>query len=125
MIDLESLEILCTCFGKGRENDFAIFKRSKLEVSQNSEMLADKGYQGIAKYIEKSFIPVKKPRKGELSQTQRQYNRELAKVRIKIEHVFARLKRFRILSERYRNRRKRFGLRFNLIACLYNLELQH
>jgi len=27
------------------------------------------------------------------------------------------------LSERYRNRRKRFGLRFNLIASLYNLEL--
>ncbi|MBT7069454.1 MAG: IS5/IS1182 family transposase, partial [Anaerolineae bacterium] len=30
---------------------------------------------------------------------------------------------FRILSERYRNRRKRFGLRFNLIASLYNFEL--
>ncbi|MDR2382320.1 MAG: IS5/IS1182 family transposase, partial [Prevotellaceae bacterium] len=31
----------------------------------------------------------------------------------------------RILSERYRyrNRRKRFGLRFNLIAAICNLEL--
>nr|MBP8207347.1 IS5/IS1182 family transposase [Acinetobacter sp.] len=27
---------------------------------------------------------------------------------------------FRILSERYRNRRKRFGLRVNLIAGLIN-----
>jgi hypothetical protein len=27
------------------------------------------------------------------------------------------------LSERYRNRRKRFALRFNLIAAIYNLEL--
>jgi hypothetical protein len=27
------------------------------------------------------------------------------------------------LSERYRNRRKRFGLRFNLIAAIYNMEL--
>ncbi|NEQ87781.1 MAG: IS5/IS1182 family transposase, partial [Moorea sp. SIO2I5] len=26
-------------------------------------------------------------------------------------------------SERYRNRRKRFGLRFNLIAAIYNYEL--
>ena len=33
------------------------------------------------------------------------------------------LKIFRILSERYRNRRKRFGLRFNLIAAIYNMEL--
>ncbi|MEG4234701.1 IS5/IS1182 family transposase, partial [Microcoleus sp. Pol11C3] len=28
-----------------------------------------------------------------------------------------------ILSERYRNRRRRFGLRFNLIAGIYNYEL--
>jgi len=33
------------------------------------------------------------------------------------------LKVFRILSERYRNRRKRFPLRFNLIAAIYNFEL--
>ena len=125
VIDLESLQIICTCFGQGRENDFAIFKRSGLEVSENSEILADKRYQGIEKYIEKSFIPVKKPRNGNLTRTQRQYNRELAKIRIKIEHVFAKLKKFRILSERYRNRRKRFGLRFNLIASLYNLGLTH
>ncbi|MBT7070475.1 MAG: IS5/IS1182 family transposase, partial [Anaerolineae bacterium] len=39
------------------------------------------------------------------------------------EHVIGKLKVFRILSERYRNRRKRFGLRFNLIASLYNFEL--
>lgn len=46
-------------------------------------------------------------------------------MRIKIEHAFAKLKKFRILSERYRNRRKRFGLRLNLISSLYNLELAH
>jgi hypothetical protein len=33
------------------------------------------------------------------------------------------VKIFRILAERYRNRRKRFGLRFNLIAALCNAEL--
>jgi hypothetical protein len=40
-----------------------------------------------------------------------------------VEHVNRRLKVFRILGERYRNRRKRFGLRFNLIAALVNIEL--
>jgi hypothetical protein len=29
---------------------------------------------------------------------------------------------FRILAQRYRNRRRRFGLRCNLIAALYNYE---
>jgi hypothetical protein len=37
--------------------------------------------------------------------------------------VFAAVKRFKIVSDRYRNRRKRFGLRFSLIAGIYNFEL--
>jgi hypothetical protein len=49
-----------------------------------------------------------------------EYNRELAKQRIYIEHVIHCLKIFQILGQPYRNRRRRFGLRFNLIAGLYN-----
>lgn len=49
-------------------------------------------------------------------------NTLLARERIVIEHVNRRLKIFRILAERYRNRRRRFGLRCNLIAALYNFE---
>ncbi|BAQ64793.1 mobile element protein [Geminocystis sp. NIES-3709] len=41
-----------------------------------------------------------------------------------IEHVNRKLKIFKILSQRYRNRRKRFGLRFNLIAGIYNYEIK-
>ena len=48
----------------------------------------------------------------------------LSQKRILIENVIRKLKIFRILSERYRNQRKRFGLRFNLIAAIYNLELK-
>ncbi|WP_416375321.1 hypothetical protein [Spiroplasma poulsonii] len=33
------------------------------------------------------------------------------------------LKNLKIITEKYRNRRKRFGLRFNLIASIYNLQL--
>ena len=40
-----------------------------------------------------------------------------------VEHAIRRLKVFRLLGERYRNRRKRFGLRLNLIAALTNLQL--
>ncbi len=42
--------------------------------------------------------------------------------RIAVEHVIALVKRFQILSERYRNRRKRFSLRFSLIAGICNFE---
>ena len=40
------------------------------------------------------------------------------------EHVIGKIKRFKILSCRYRNRRKRFGLRVNLISAIYNFELR-
>ncbi|MGL4824740.1 MAG: IS5/IS1182 family transposase, partial [Alphaproteobacteria bacterium] len=30
---------------------------------------------------------------------------------------------FKIISDRYRNRRRRFALRFNLIAGIYNWEI--
>lgn len=49
---------------------------------------------------------------------------KLSRKRILIENIIRRLKIFHILSERYRNRRKRFGLRFNLIAAIYNMELK-
>ncbi|KAF0849917.1 Transposase DDE domain [Spiroplasma poulsonii] len=44
-------------------------------------------------------------------------------MRIIIENIFVILKKFKIITEKYRNRRKRFGLRFNLIASIYNLQL--
>lgn len=86
-------------------------------------MLADSDYQGLSKLHEKSRTPQKKPRKAELTDEQKRGNRELARRRVVVEHVIRRLKICRILAERYRNRRQRFSLRFNLIAGLYNYEL--
>lgn len=86
--------------------------------------MADKGYQGIKKIHANSQVPQKKPRKGELSEVEKNRNRELARKRVVGEHINRKLKIFKILSDRYRNRRKRFSLRFNLIAGLYNYELR-
>jgi IS5 family transposase len=105
-------------------HDFRLFKASKTALSKTIKCLADKGYQGIQKHHANSQIPKKKPRKGKLSASDKKRNRELAKKRVIGEHVNRKLKVFKILADRYRNRRKRFGLRFNLIAGLYNYELR-
>ena len=70
-----------------------------------------------------SQTPAKKSKLHPLSAEQKRANHKLSKKRILIENIIRKLKIFRILSDRYRNRRKRFGLRFNLIAAIYNLEL--
>ncbi|ARV59158.1 hypothetical protein BZZ01_11400 [Nostocales cyanobacterium HT-58-2] len=79
--------------------------------------------QGIVKLHTHSCIPTKKPRGTDLSTHERLHNRNLAQLRVIGEHINRRLKIFRILKEQYRNRRRRFGLRCNLIAGLLNSEL--
>ena len=123
VIDQANGKIICTAHGKGREHDFRIFKNSKVKLKENIECLGDKGYQGIQKIHKNSRIPQKKTRGGKLSYEDKKRNKELARVRVVGEHVNRKLKVFKILSTTYRNRRKRFSLRFNLIAALYNYEL--
>jgi hypothetical protein len=67
-------------------------------------------------------MPKKRAKKSPLSKEDKRQNRIIAQQRIRIENVIACLKRFKIISDRYRNRRKRFGLRFTLIAAIYNKE---
>lgn len=86
-------------------------------------MLAHKGYLGLGSLDIPYLMPFKASKKQPLVTLQIKINREISKRRIRVEHVIGALKRFRILAERYRNRRKRMGLRFNLIAAIFNMEL--
>jgi hypothetical protein len=58
-----------------------------------------------------------------LTSEDKKNNQRLASERVLNENVIGVLKRFKIIADRYRNRRKRFALRFNLIAGIYNWEL--
>ncbi len=119
----KSHQIICLAHSKGKIHDFKLFKNSRTKFHQSLKVIADKGYQGIAKLHDLSETPIKKSKKKKLTKAQKKYNRELNRLRIAVEHVNRRLKIFKILSYPYRNRRKRFGLRSNLIAGLYNYEL--
>jgi len=123
MVDRTSRQILCAAVGKGREHDFKLFKRSQVHMAPASECLGDRGYQGLQKHHAKSRTPIKKSRCRQLSKADKLHNRALASQRIVCEHVIGKLKGFKILADRYRNRRRRFGLRVHLLASLYNLDL--
>lgn len=123
MVNLRTMEIIATAFGNGSTHDFRLLKESYAGMAQDILCLADTGYLGINKLHANSQIPAKKSKLHPLTPQQKVANRELASQRIFCEHIIGRLKVFHILSDRYRNRRKRFGLRFNLIAAIYNLEL--
>ena len=122
-MDQRTKQILATSFSAGKRHDFKLFVRSRTALSPNTRCLADSGYLGLCKHHPNSQIPHKKSKHHPLTREQKAQNRQLASERFVVEHIFRSLKIFRILSERYRNRRKRFALRFNLIAAIYNAEL--
>ncbi len=125
LVEFETGQIICTAVDTGKTHDFKLLKRTRLPFIQSQLCLADRGYQGFAKRHSGACIPTKKPRKQPLPKVEKQHNRALARLRVRIEHVIRRFKIFRIFSSRYRNRRKRFGLRLHLIAGLLNYELAH
>lgn len=78
--------------------------------------LVDLGYQGILKDYDGDDIqiPLKKPRKSKnnlnttLTAEEKQYNKELSKKRVFIEHAIGGMKRFKILVQAFRNRKLNF-----------------
>ena len=115
--------MICTNFSNGKKHDFKLFKESRVRWTKETNALTDTGYTGIQKIQSTTRLP-KKRRKGKaLTKEEQQENRTIAVERVLNENVIGCLKRFKILSDRYRNRRKRFGLRFNLIAGIYNADL--
>ncbi len=116
-------KVICTAFAKGRQHDFNLFKKSKLRISPQTILIADSAYQGVQNLHENSLLPLKSSKLKPLTKSEMRDNAEISKLRIKVENAIAFIKRFRIFSSKYRNRAKRFGLRFNLFAAICNLEI--
>ena len=100
-----------------------MFTCSGVRFRETSEVIADSGYQGLRREHANTSLPARKSKKQPLTREQKRTNREQSRKRILIENVMGFLKRFKVIAERYRNRRRRFGLRFNLISAIYNMEL--
>ena len=95
-----------------------------MPFQQNQKIIVDSGYTGILKLFPNALVPIKKNSKNNKSKQEiSKINKNISTERIIVKNVIADLKKFRILSNTERCRRKRFTLRFNLIAGIYNFEL--
>jgi DDE superfamily endonuclease len=70
-------------------------------------------------------MPKKRSKKNPLTKQDKAMNRDISSNRVACENAIARLKKFKIIADKYRNRRKRFGLRFNLICAIHNIEINY
>jgi hypothetical protein len=85
----------------------------------------DSGYQGIAAFHTNSEISFKKGKNRPLTEEEKAFSCQLARERIAIEHVNREIKIFKTMSVRYCNRRRRRGMRMNLICAIRNSEIKH
>lgn len=109
---------------EGSVHDFKIDKDSTgRAVSSDITIKVDSGYQGIAKYHVNSESPYKKGKNRPLLPEEKAFNRRLSRERIMMEHINRHIKIFKIMAERYRNRRKRHKLRMTLLCAIRNYEI--
>lgn len=75
------------------------------QIPTNVCVIADAGYDGLAKDLPNHSVATahKAYRNHPLTDDHRLTNRQLSAVRMVVENVFARLKHFRILAERFRH----------------------
>lgn len=123
IIESTTKKIVYVAFDKGSIHDFNLFKNSTKDFDDLLKFLADSGYLGIHKIFKNSLIPKKKSKLNPLTNDDKELNKLISSNRIAIEHVNSQLKIFRILSERYRNRRNTFISRAIFICSLYNYSL--
>lgn len=122
-------EIIITEHGKiaavsddapGRVHDIEVRRRGP-PLPKNARAYADSGYQGYQKDHPALDIPYKKSKKNPLAKDQKEYNHALARLRVKAEHALARMKRFRILADKFRYPRASHTAKFAIIAGIANL----
>jgi hypothetical protein len=96
-----------------------------IEMGQSSlNLLGDLGFLGIEQEYPNAILPFKKPKKGQLTELQKQINQVISKHRVKIEHVFSSIKRLKIIQNKIRLKTYEVRDRIMAIAAaLHNLRM--
>lgn len=111
-----------TC--EGKKHDKKIADESSLTLPQDSRLYQDTGLQGFALPGVTILQPKKKPRGGHLTVEEKERNREIARIRIRVEHAIGGVKRYRIVKDQLRNWKQDFRDRVMETCCgLHNFRL--
>jgi hypothetical protein len=94
-------------------------------LPKNSTLLQDLGFLAFSLDGVTSITPFKKPRGGSLTEEQKAFNQQLARRRIRIEHVNSSVKRCRMTKDTIRLFKS--GVRdivVEICCALHNLRVQ-
>ena len=133
-VNAKGLIVHRTTHARGRTHDYAVFKRNHPDLPKKVRPIVDLGYYGIENdYPEMDpLIPFKRHGGGRghggekgrpLTPEQKVFNSQLSKERVVVEHTISRLKKFRMMSDEFRNRLRHYDTMTNIVSGLINLRI--
>ena len=84
---------------EGRVHDKCIADEARYTLPTGSILYQDAGFQGFRLPGVQIMQPKKKPRNGTLTPQEKEENRRISSVRVRIEHVIGDIKRYRIIHD--------------------------
>ncbi len=124
-INLDRVIIHKSAHSPGSHHDYKIYKAKHPVLPEELLQFYDLGYLGIQKDFpdQISILPYKKKKDRELSASQKEWNRSQSKIRIKVEHVIAQIKKFRI-SDVFRNKLCRYDGTSEIVCGIVNFKIR-
>jgi hypothetical protein len=117
--------VLLTATWEGKKHDKKVADEAAFTLPEGSLLYQDTGFQGFALEGTIIFQPKKKPRGGELTDAEKAQNRALARIRVRVEHAIAGVKRYRIVKDQLRNWKPGFRDQVMETCCgLHNFRLR-
>ena len=111
---------------KGHVHDKKICDEEPLLLPKGIRLWQDTGFIGHKPDGVEICMPKKKPKGKELTCVEKQENKRISGVRIKVEHAIGGMKKCRIVKERFRCHKFGFEDMVILIACgLHNFRISH
>jgi hypothetical protein len=111
---------------KGRIHDYDVYKKNHPVTPKQVVNMIDLGYLGLEKDFPEqlSALPHKKKRnQQELSEEEKEYNKIHSQKRIIVEHTISRLKKYRIMSDIFRNKLRKYDKVSDIVAGLVNYRI--
>jgi hypothetical protein len=110
---------------RGCRHDYDIYKNNHAVTPKQVVNVFDLGYLGIESDFPEqlSALPYKKKRNLELSEEEKEYNKNHSKNRIVIEHTICRLKKYRIMSDVFRNKLRKHNKISDIVSGLVNYRI--
>lgn len=114
-------------YKKGKRHDYDVYKNNHPATSKQVVNVIDLGYIGIEKDFPQQLCPPYHAKGKEIRfyLKKKQINRFHSKKRIVIEHIICRLKKYRIMSNIFRNKLKKYNQVSNIVIGLVNYRLMN